>query len=179
MNSGKEISKGDNLIIQSYSVISLLLSLSNAKFLESNYYKNKIESKDEIMKRVFEDTKEIDGQGAMLISFYTLLVIPKELLAKELDELNEVISNIKDINYVTSYSNEKENKRKNYVRHMRNAISHCNIEFDPQKNVYFKDENTKTKECCCLKIPLKSIGEILSKLQNIIYKYLKEKYTNE
>lgn len=185
----------DNLIIQSYATASLLLELSKNKseFLESEYYKTKVASSNRIMDWVFETTKEIDGQGTLLNVLYSMLVIPKEILDEkykiEFKNLNEEISKIEGMDYKTNYSNEIEKRKEkiNYIWHIRNAIAHGNVEFDPNNFVYFKDrkkffkiengvniEIEEKQENFCLKIPLLEIRNLISELQKIFLKYLKD-----
>ncbi|MGL5051945.1 MAG: hypothetical protein ACRC6E_15140 [Fusobacteriaceae bacterium] len=184
MDSLKTVSQEDNLIVQTYSTMALLINLQQVNFLESEYYKNKISDRDILMKTSLEKTGEIDGQGALLLAFYTYLVIPKELLSTrykaELSKINKFIMNIDGMEYETEYPNEQKGEEIDYIKHIRNAISHCNVEFDPKKTVSFKDQHPYDKSIySCLKIPLKSIGEILSKLQHLIFNHVKTTYSKK
>ena len=66
-------SNNNNLLIQSYFTTALLVELRNAKFLDSDYYKNaRFEDKF-----VHENLPKvgIDNQGTLLMVLYTLLVV--------------------------------------------------------------------------------------------------------
>ena len=77
-------SKEDDLLIQTYLTTEFLFELSNLKFLESPYYKNA----NFVDKSVhqFLPTIGIGNRGALLMTLYSLLIVPKELIEKKISQ---------------------------------------------------------------------------------------------
>lgn len=175
MRSTIQLSPLDNLLVQSYSTIALLFELKNAKFLSSEYFKN-LKIEDELSRYILQNV-DIDNQGLLLITFYVLLVIPKEkfeeIYKNDFNELNTFINKVVISKPETNYKDDIPNV--NYIRHIRNAIAHCKVKFEPTKTVTFFDEDKKTQEKCKFTIPLKEIGEIITKLQKAYINFLKSK----
>lgn len=67
-------SSNDNLLIQSYFTTALLTELKNAKFLESDYYKD-ANFEDKFVHENLPSVG-IDNRGSLLIFLYTLLIVP-------------------------------------------------------------------------------------------------------
>lgn len=160
----------DNLLIQSYFTVGLLMELTNTKFLESEYYEN-IEFEDKIVKENLPKYG-IDNQGTLLIFLYTLLVIPKQLLEDrfpdEFMHLNSTVNKIKDA-AISTYKKDKDGI--DYMRHIRNAVSHARVKFKPTISVTFIDENHHG-ETCEITLPLQKFGLFITELQKLHRKHL-------
>lgn len=165
-------SNNDNLLIQSYFTTALLTELTNAQFLESDYYKNaNFQDKyvQENLPRV-----GIDNQGSLLIFLYTLLVVPKQILDQAFPDgfksLNQTIDNIKS--HASSDYSADQNEI-NYVRHLRNSVAHARVDFTKTGFVIFRDENS-SGSVCEIEVPLSKIGQFLTELQSIFMKYVNQ-----
>lgn len=165
-----EYTQEDNLLIQSYFTTSFLMELRNMDFLNSDYYK----------KASFEDnyvqenlpTVGIDNQGALLMVFYAMLVIPKQLLEKsfptEFKALNEKVDKLKS-EATSTY--KKDSDGIDYIRHIRNAVAHVKVNFISDTSVKFIDYNNRSEKCE-ITIPLEKIGLLLTDLQKVFFKYI-------
>ena len=165
------ITQEDNLIIQSYITISFITELKNNNFLSSDYYKS-LNFENKSVKQLLSKI-EIDNQGTLLLSLYSMLVIPKELLLskypKQFKSLNKKIEKLTSKEHST-YSFDKD--QIDYVGHIRNAVAHMRVKFVPNKTVTFEDQNPKNNDVCSITIPLKKIGILLIELQKIFNKYI-------
>jgi hypothetical protein len=165
-----QLTQDDNLLIQTYMTTAFVLELKNNDFLNSEYYKN-VQFQDEFVKKSFP-TIGIDNQGMLLITLYTMLVIPKQLLSEnyptEFAELNNTIENLKS-NAESTYSSD--NSGIDFIRHIRNSVAHAKVEFSQTFSVTFKDENNKG-EYCNITIPLSKIGLFITELQKVFMKYV-------
>lgn len=163
------LNQTDNLVIQSYLTTSFLLELKKANFLKSDYY-DKLTFINDFTKKHLTIIG-IDNQGALLMSLYALLVIPKQLLSQkfpsEFVSLNNIVNKIKS----KSESNYKSDSLSiNYVRHIRNSVAHANVTFIDNESVTFTDENAKEK--CTITIPLVKVGNLINALENIFITYI-------
>jgi len=160
----------DNLLIQSYFTLGLLMELNNQKFLESEYFKN-IEFQDTIVKANLP-SYGIDNQGTLMIFLYVTLVLSKQLLSEKFPEefikLNTTIDQIK-ISAVSTYKKDKDGI--DFIRHIRNSVAPARVEFNPTISVTFIDENNSNEECK-ITIALKNIGIFLTQLQLLHRKHL-------
>lgn len=165
-----DLTQEDNLLIQSYFTIAFLIELKNNDFLKSDCYK-KLPFEDNFIKENLPSIG-IDNQGNLLMTLYTMLVIPKELLADkfptEFAELNNIVENIKS---EAKSSYKKDQKEIDYIRHIRNAVAHARVEFMPNESVKFTDEKNK-REKCTITIPLVKVGKFLTELQKLFMKYI-------
>jgi len=139
------ITQEDNLLIQSYITTSFLVELKNNNFLSSDYFKN-LSFGDRSVKEILPQIG-IDNQGALLMSLYSMLVIPKQLISDkfptEFDDLNKKIGILKS----SEQSTYKSDKIKiDYIRHIRNAVAHARVSFQPNQDVTFSDED-KIQQC--------------------------------
>ena len=168
-----ELTQKDNLMIMPYINCMFILELKNKEFLKSEYYKN-MDFQDKNIPRVFSEVG-LDNQGLLLMTLYSLLVVPKELydneLSTEFTGLNKKIKTIKTYEE-SNYSYDKNEI--NYVKHIRNAVSHANLRFEPNDYVEFIDTNkySTKNEKCIIRIPLVKISELLEYLQGIFYRYI-------
>ena len=163
----------DNILIQSYFTIAFLAELKNNNFLKSDCYK-KMQFQDKFIKENLPSIG-IDNRGNLLITLYTMLIIPKEFLfdtyPTEFEKLNDTIENIKS---EANSSYKHDQKKINYIRHIRNAVAHARVEF-VNNAVKFTDKNRTEKnrtEKCTITIPLMNVGPFLTELQKIFMKHI-------
>lgn len=128
--------------------VALLSTLGNNKLLESDYYKRlewpwgNDSNNVLILKEVLEQAR-FGNPVMLLMQYYTLLVMPKQLTSDYesfcKDDFNNMFDSLKEtVN--TTY--DKDNGIPNYYRHLRNALSHSHYEFysvDNEKYVKFWD----------------------------------------
>ncbi len=165
-----EYTQEDNLLIQSYFTTAFLVELKNNEFLNSDYFRN-IPFEDKFVKTSLP-TVGIDNQGTLLMMLYTMLVIPKQLLEKnfpvEFESLNSIVDKLKS-SAVSTY--RKDSVKIDFIRHIRNAVAHARVEFNPNVSVKFNDENNGGEKCE-ITIPLPNIGLFLTELKKIFMKYI-------
>lgn len=167
MNLGQE----ENIILQSYLTVSLLVELANNQFLKSDYYEKMAFGNPSLKPLLCQ--VGVDNQGSLLMVLYALLCIPKETVfdkyRMEFDKINAKIAQNAILTH-TTYSSDKQGSI-NYVRHIRNAVAHVRVKFFEGK-VQFADESKNGKESFHVEIPLSAMGGILMELQKLIYKYV-------
>ena len=128
-------------------------------------------------RKLHEYMKEIGtiNQGSLIMILYCLFVMPKETFfckyKNEFEKLNSFI----DKGVESKLSNYKEDsKRVDYVRHIRNAISHVSVRYtiDGEK-IIISDENTYTDERCEFSISKDKLSDIMDyTMKNIFMKNL-------
>ncbi|MBQ8472595.1 MAG: hypothetical protein IJ501_03735 [Bacilli bacterium] len=168
-----KLNNDDNLVIQSIAIGVLLMELNDKKFLESDYFLKKynFEFKD-ILKKM-----TLDSQGVVMILLYVFFVVPKEIYADNLqyEKINDFIKNKIDNNvYVLNQDDYKDN---DYAGHIRNAVSHANFIFEPQKSLTIFDTNQYNKrkpkniKTISISIPLKEIVILLEQIYKLVIAY--------
>ena len=169
----------DSFILQSLATTSLLAELSNSNYLNSEHFKN-LKFENESFKEIIQSSS-IGNPACLQMLLYALLVIPKELEEKgnvklQLTNLNNEIDKLK----ILLNSTYLKETNFNYIRHMRNALSHGNCffsTFNGQTVVTFKDCNTRNrKEHCEIMISTFNVGTILMSIQKVLLSYFKDKY---
>ena len=159
----------EELLLQG-SINAVFLSsicISAKDFLESDYFKN-LQFPFEKVKGMYENQNIAVGNLGMLAScLYLLLVLPKEkLVSRYPQEYNKVNSWIEDNSLKISDSyNYKDDADKSlrHIRHIRNAVSHGNIELGEEKDCIFMDSKEKLGTYK-LRMKLTNIGELMGKL---------------
>lgn len=160
------ISQADNLLLQSYYSVLFLVELRNNKLLESQYFKD-MEFGVPWVKKAIESIG-IDNQGSLLMSLYAMLVIPKELIFEKYPEKVNNIQRFLRSNCIikrNDYNSDKDDI--DCLRHIRNAVSHAKVEFDPQETVTFTDTNFRSKKTIVLELPLRLVDSLLLNLQEL------------
>ena len=156
---------------------SFLFELKNNEFLKSDYYKN-VQFEDNYLKENLP-LIGIDNQGTLLITLYSMLVIPKRLLSQnysnEFAKLNNVVDSIKS-NAESNY--KSDNRQIDFIRHIRNSVAHAKVTFIPNVSVTFTDENNGN-EICTITIPLVKIGIFCTELQKVFMKYIETLKANK
>lgn len=172
-------SQEDNLLIQSYFTTAFLYELQNLDFLNSEYYKD-ADFQDKYVQEHLPSIG-IGNRGALLMTLYSLLIVPKELIEKkyrkEFSNLNIFVDTIKS-DVKTNY--EKDKNSVDYIRHIRNSVAHANVEFTSQNEVVFLDHNKyydqKKKsliiEDCSITIPLVEIDLFMNQLKKIFAEHI-------
>lgn len=174
-----KITQEESLLLQCLATSSLLAALENDNFLQSEYF-NQLDFGNEGIKHVLIQSG-IGNPATMQMMLYALLVVPKELLPNEaykhlehsFQEINPEIRKLLT-DFETTYKKEKEI---NYIRHIRNAISHCRCTYsteDSKNYVTFTDQNRS--ECCHIKIECIKVGNILMDLQKLILEYYNQNH---
>lgn len=170
------LTQEENLIIQSYLNCILIASLKRDNFFESKYF-NELDYGDDAMKK---ELKKIGilNTGMVASLLYSMLVLPKEKILKiyksEFNKLNESIDKIKDKATNSNYPEDRE--LIDYVRHIRNALTHGNISVGDGTYVEFYDEDKFKNpiKTCTIRIPLNKLGYILGELQQILHQYIND-----
>jgi HEPN pEK499 p136 len=180
---GQSITQEDNLILQTYYTFILLMELGDEKnnFLNSDYY-NRMQLDLAVRQGLNEIT--VQNQGSLLMALYAMLVIPKELLEKEYkNEYKGINTFLRGhiAETITSYPKEDETDLSSidFVRHIRNSVSHARVSFEPHQFIMFidrrVDQNGDLKAEFSTKLPLAKVGEFLNELQKVHLKYIENR----
>ncbi len=165
------ITQDDNLILQSYYNFVLFAELTKNDFFKSDYFK-KMKFDNPPIKDGLEQIG-IDNQGLALISLYTMLVVPKEIYGKKYQEENDNINEFLKVhtqNTQTTYARDSPNI--DFLGHIRNAVAHARVSFEPTKFVTFSDEYRG--KSFTTELPLKHLGEFIHILQRFHLRYIQE-----
>jgi hypothetical protein len=163
-------------VLQSVLSVLLLGKLNeNDSLLSSDYFKT-LDFGNETTKQYIEEIR-VGNQGMLLMWLYALLVIPKELLKNqpEIDnEFRNLNSTIEKLMKHSKSTYKKEQISIDYIRHIRNAVSHASVEYFPdKKEIVFKDKNPRNlKETFEVTIPFGEIMTIINALIPISQTYL-------
>lgn len=161
----------DDLLLQSYMTWSLLVELHNHDFINSNYFKEMNFGARWIQESL--PKVGIDNQGFAMIALYSMLVIPKEVVQKPYSAEYEKVQQFLKTHVRNTTSNYIKDKPKiNFIRHIRNAVAHTNVEFKPCDAIIFNDRNSRTGEIFRCELPLDKLGHLLMELQRIHVKYI-------
>ena len=157
-----------NIILQAYSIFSLIIELRKNNFLNSDYYKSL--PLNPSIKNLLEQT-QIDNQGSLLIGLYVYLLLPKEIF------------NFYDFKEIDNFIHENKLPNSNikseddsYIRHIRNSIGHGSVKFFENEKIVFIDKNPKTNIYFNIEFPLNKIGLLLNKLQETFLSIIKKIY---
>lgn len=175
-----KLSDKDNLIIQTYVSIMLLLELHTNNFTNSEYF-NSMHFSGLAVKETIRKIG-IGNQGVLLMLLYGLLVLPKEL-----DLLSEYPADFKNVNdfihkratdVYTNYKRDLSNI--DFLYHIRNAVAHSKITMEGI-NFSIKDQNInkKSTEFFSCKISIEEIGNVIQLLLNLFLKYIKKLQENQ
>ena len=166
------ISQSDNLLLQSYYSVSLLVELRNNNFLESQFFEGMSFGAPWIKAGI--KTIGVDNQGSLLMSLYAMLVIPRELVFHKYEKnVNEIQRFLRANCKVIKNDYQTKNEKINFLRHMRNSVSHASVEFDPNNTVTFTDTNPRSKKIIQFKLPLILIKELLTKSQEVHLQHIR------
>lgn len=171
MSSG--ITQEDNLVLQSYATLSLLAELHNNKLLDSAFFEGMTFGAPWVKEQL--RTIGVDNQGCAMIALYAMLVLPREVVqeahATEYDAINVWLATNTQ-NTTTNY--QSDNTTVNFIRHIRNAVSHARVAFRPNDVIIFEDENTRRHQSFSTELPLQHLGEFFTRLQAVHLAYIKK-----
>lgn len=168
-----ELNDKEAILMQAVGTIQFLLELHENRFTKSKFYQKKVKN---LFARQVIDKCNINNQGMVVLSLYAFLVIPSESFMEDLkDGFNDLNKWIDDVCLCKNSTYSTDAEEINYTRHMRNAIAHNNIKFEPSGYIEFIDKNPKNEEKCSFKIPVSQLGSLIQKLGDIILNYLKAK----
>lgn len=167
-----EISQEMNLILQCYCNVVLIKELSkNNNLLGSEYFQNL--SFDDLNVKTILNTIGVDNQGAVLMSLYAMLVIPRELISTEFTvEYEKINAFIASKTQNTNSTYKSDSKEVNYIRHIRNSVAHAKVSFVPNKTITFNDDYKS--EVFSTTLDLRHVGEFFNQLQMVHTKYIRK-----
>lgn len=166
-----EFTQEDNLILQSYITVSLLVELKNNDLLTSAYFEGMTFGVPWIKDQLRSIC--VDNQGCAMMSLYAMLVLPREIVqnaySTEYDAINDFLR-VHTKNTTTNY--RCDNPTTKYLRHIRNAVAHARSTFRPNDAVVFTDENKRTNESFSTELPLAHLGEFVHRLESVHVAYI-------
>ena len=146
-----------NILLQAYSIFSLIIGLEKNDFLSSGYYEAL--PLNSSVKDLLKQT-QIDNQGLLLMGLYSYLVLPKEMFKfYNFEEIENFIHENKLPNSDVKSENDS------YIRHIRNSIAHGRIKFFEYEKIVFIDKDPQTNIYFNIEFPLNKIGLLLNELQ--------------
>ena len=174
-------SNKENLIIQSTCNAVLLSSLSmkGEEFIKSDFFKN-MDFLFPKIKGMYESGQTgVGNQGMMLVCLYSLLVLPKELILNtypdEYKKVNTWINEHKEKTETDTYPSGRYAEDFKHIYHLRNAVSHGNVEFDDanRKNIIciFTDKDNAGHEYR-LKLSTSNVGCLVRELCHAQQRYM-------
>ncbi len=131
---------------------------------------SKIAKENDSFKQILNNYESQCGgkvnNGATLLAFaYLALVFPRE---------SDLISDISDIDYqnfkITQDDRQSGNNIQDFLRRLRNALSHANIEIDDNENFIFSDGQPINFE---VRISAANLGDFLVNILSELEKKLK------
>ena len=170
------LTQEDNLLFQSYFTFVLLVELRNHDFQNSEYFENMRFGSPWIQKEI--SNIGIDNQGCALIALYVMLVIPRELISKKYpNEYSDIGDFLKHNTTHTSTNYPEDIPNIDYLRHIRNSVTHGRVSFKPKHSIIFEDERDgkkNTKYTFRTELPLIRVGALLQMLQSVHLMYIQD-----
>ena len=174
-----EFTQEDNLILQSYIIISLLSELQSNNLLSSEYFEGMTFGmrwiKDEL-----RSSGSIGNRGCALIALYAMLVIPRELVREQFSaeyaEIDDFLKNCAQDTKTTYKCDDYDPSTAQYLWHIRNAVAHARVSFQSNGAVLFTDEKiSKNKiESFSTELSFQNLNELLNQLQKVHLKYIEK-----
>lgn len=169
-----QYSEHENLIIQTYMNFIWLNEIHNLNFVKSDAYKQ-LNFSDKFTQSCIAE-RGVINQGVIPVAFYVMLVIPKETIfdkyQEKYDEINLYIAQELNPLVETTYSSDGD--RVDYLRHLRNAVSHMNFEMTVKDGfIVFKDENPRRSEKFMCELSNLDLGKIIEELSAVHKDYIK------
>jgi len=139
----------DNLIFQSYYAVMLIKALDDAKRANKNFF-DCLPLSEDFKSEINENVEcGLPSQGFLVMFLYALLVLPRELFGKSggnyEDEYSKINETLNSWSMKTESTYDSEHPC-DYIFHIRNAVSHGRVSFEPKKFVRFEDENKHKKD---------------------------------
>ena len=184
-----ELTEHESLFCQGLAIISLIETLDGLDFLNSEYYKENVVFGDnnDIIKEIL-DKSRLGNPATLQMFFYTLLVMPKEIIEEttiiswEKEFKREINSDF--LHVTTTYTSELRNGLNSIklFRHLRNSVSHfkCTYVTEGDDNyVIFKDENpSDDSQKCEIKMLTSDAEKLMKFLMEKIMTYLNNRWKN-
>ena len=165
------INQDDNLIIQSYYTVCLFDALGS-KFTVNKCFQDLKFGNESIKDGLSQVT--VQNQGSALMALYAMLVIPKEIIGEQYKlEYSKINSFLEKHCFDVSTNYKSDGNKINFIKHLRNAVAHANVYFEPHKYIDFKDYYKK--EVFDAKLPLSKMGHLLNELQKVHLKYIEDR----
>ena len=164
----------DNLILQTWYTTILIHELRRSDFINSSAF----ESMDFELPFIKHEIRSlnVDNQGSALMALYAMLVVPREIIKKRYsDEYDDLNIFLESVTYDTHSDYANDSKKVNFFRHIRNAVAHARVEFEPDKYVTFFDTDTRNNNQFETKLPLKNLGDFIGRLQKLHVRYVTER----
>ena len=173
-----QLNDKDNLILQTFASIIMLVELQTQNFTQSDYFKS-LQFQNTGIKKVIESIG-VGNQGVLLMSLYGMLVLPRELnLQIEFPDEYKTVNDFtksKATNVSSNYASD--NPEIDFLRHIRNAVAHSKITMEGT-DFLIKDENTRKGETFACKISRENIGGVVHLLQHPFLKYSQRLQLNQ
>ena len=166
------VTNQDNLIFQSLYTVLFIKELNEAKQNDTAFFAG-LPLSQEVRSVIGEVA--VGNQGCLLMFLYALLVIPREIIEDTFKtEYNEIDKELNTWKITTASTYDREPPHK-YIRHIRNAVAHGRVSFEPKVFVKFEDEYTdkKTKKLSkfSTEMPLSKVDEFLNRLIRVHQTY--------
>ena len=183
------LTENESVFCQALAMTTLLSSLIENRFLDSDYYKNMPFTNNESNCRKILEASSLGNPATLQMYLYILLVMPNEVLQLAetcyleglQKEFNVLIA--KDIDgFQTTYNNEVETDLTgiNFYRHIRNAVAHSRCSYhliDGKNYVLFTDVDFRdVTQYCKIKIATSKLGHFINFLQIQMMNYLNTKW---
>ena len=152
-----KLTNKESLMLQSLTMNQFLSELNNQMFMESSYF--------ERMKFANHQTKDILNQtglanpATMMMMLYGLLVVPYEMMAEDLKELNSLVRELAD----------KAPARGNAVECIKEAVANADCEFVAEDGKNYALFGTDVK------MEASKVGVLLNQLQIKVMMYFNKK----
>ena len=173
-----QLNDKDNVILQTFASIIMLVELQTQNFTSSEYFKS-LQFQNPGIKKVIESIG-VGNQGVLLMSLYGMLVLPRELnlQAEYPDDYKDVNDFVKDkaTDFNTTYNSDSPNI--DFLWHIRNAVAHSKVTM-VGTDFLIEDQNIRTRESFTCKISRENIGGVVDLLQHPFLKYIKKLQENQ
>lgn len=167
-----------NLVIQSAIAAHLLLLLARDKNIQDEVIK-RLDETGCLRPEFIQSVKGLGGFGnfgTLLMVLYSLVVIPKETIdrdcAHSIKDVNDFLAQKVAADFQSDYHGELNKNSFNFFRHLRNAVSHGNVELSQPNNVTFSDEDKRNGFRCAFSFSLEDMGEICHRLLSVTQCYI-------
>lgn len=171
----------DSYFLQALATTALISALANNQYLKDDHFQI-LKFDNDSFKNIIK-LSGIGNPATLQMFLYALLVAPYEMnkehkLNMEFEKLNQYISKY----IIDSQSNYSYDINEiNYIRHIRNSISHSKCNFFAENNNCFitfwdQDNSHGNSYKCDFTIRTADVGKLLEKIQLIILTYFQNKY---
>ena len=166
-----QLNDKDNLILQMFASIIMLVELQTKDFTKSEYFKS-LQFENPGIKKIIEMIG-IGNQGVLLMSLYGMLVLPRELdlqteYPNDYKNVNDFTKS-KATNVQTTYRSDQPNI--DYLRHIRNAVAHSKVTMEGTEFL-IQDQKARTGESFTCKISREDIGGVVHLHQHPFLNYI-------